>query len=69
MGLSGAEDDEQNARFVEYLKTAHGDIAEHFYLASDAVATVAANFEQGTNVCFINPEKWLTVVAILFSEK
>ncbi|PAV59406.1 hypothetical protein WR25_03529 isoform C [Diploscapter pachys] len=47
MGLSGAEDDDQNARFVEYLKTAHGDIAEHFYLASDAVATVAANFEQG----------------------
>ncbi|XGW10956.1 hypothetical protein V3C99_012448 [Haemonchus contortus] len=47
LGLSGAEGARDNAVFVEYLKTHHGDIAHHLYLASDSVATVAAAFEQG----------------------
>ncbi|CAB3403719.1 unnamed protein product [Caenorhabditis bovis] len=44
MGLSGAEDEELNNKFKMYLKMHHGDIAKHFYLSSDAVCTVAANF-------------------------
>ncbi|KHJ89984.1 hypothetical protein OESDEN_10178, partial [Oesophagostomum dentatum] len=47
LGLSGAEGDRDNALFVEYLQKHHGDIAEHVYLTSDAVATVAAAFESG----------------------
>ncbi|RCN40378.1 hypothetical protein ANCCAN_13669 [Ancylostoma caninum] len=47
LGLSGAEGARDNARFVEYLKTHHGDIAEHVFLTSDSVATVAAAFENG----------------------
>ncbi|CAD6192202.1 unnamed protein product [Caenorhabditis auriculariae] len=46
MGLSGAEDDEMNNKFVQYLLKTHGDIAEHVHLSSDAVSTVAANFSQ-----------------------
>ncbi|PIO59989.1 BadF/BadG/BcrA/BcrD ATPase family protein, partial [Teladorsagia circumcincta] len=47
LGLSGAEGARDNALFIEYLKVHHGDLADHLYLASDAVATVAAAFEQG----------------------
>ncbi|VDO87553.1 unnamed protein product [Haemonchus placei] len=47
LGLSGAEGARDNALFIEYLKTHHGDIADHLYLASDSIATVAAAFEQG----------------------
>ncbi|KAK6028930.1 hypothetical protein OSTOST_04971, partial [Ostertagia ostertagi] len=47
LGLSGAEGARDNALFIDYLKVHHGDVADHLYLASDAVATVAAAFEQG----------------------
>uniref|UniRef100_A0A183F4H7 N-acetyl-D-glucosamine kinase n=1 Tax=Heligmosomoides polygyrus TaxID=6339 RepID=A0A183F4H7_HELPZ len=47
LGLSGAEGARDNALFVEYLKSQHGDLADHVYLTSDAVATVAAAFEHG----------------------
>ncbi|EYC08463.1 hypothetical protein Y032_0066g3780 [Ancylostoma ceylanicum] len=47
LGLSGAEGARDNARFVEYLQTHHGDIAEQVFLTSDSVATVAAAFEHG----------------------
>ncbi|KAK6733022.1 hypothetical protein RB195_017033 [Necator americanus] len=47
LGLSGAEGERDNALFVEYLQTHHGDIAEEAFLTSDSVATVAAAFEHG----------------------
>lgn len=47
MGLSGAEDEENNQRLLEFLKVQHGDIALEFSLSSDAVIAVAASFENG----------------------
>lgn len=47
MGLSGAEDDALNRRFVEYLQSFHGDIAEHFSLNSDSICLIKASFDKG----------------------
>ncbi|KAJ1347185.1 hypothetical protein KIN20_002185 [Parelaphostrongylus tenuis] len=45
LGLSGAEGARDNARFVNYIETNHGDLAEHISLTSDTVAAIAAAFE------------------------
>lgn len=50
LGLSGAEGARDNALFVDYLQTHHGDIADHVFLTSDSVATVAAAFEHGMRI-------------------
>ncbi|VDK47345.1 unnamed protein product, partial [Gongylonema pulchrum] len=47
MGLSGAEDEAHNQRFVDFLKDQHGDVAFEFLLASDAVIAIAASFQKG----------------------
>ncbi|CAI5443765.1 unnamed protein product [Caenorhabditis angaria] len=46
MGLSGAEDASINETFCQYLRDNHGDIARNVHLESDAVCTVAANFDE-----------------------
>ncbi|EFO24625.2 hypothetical protein LOAG_03863 [Loa loa] len=50
MGLSGAEDEENNQRLIGFLKDQHGDIAVEFSLSSDAVVAVAASFQNGGTV-------------------
>lgn len=53
MGLSGAEDEENNQRLIDFLKDQHGDIAVEFLVSSDAVIAVAASFQNGENIlCF-----------------
>ncbi|WKX94036.1 hypothetical protein Q1695_011360 [Nippostrongylus brasiliensis] len=47
LGLSGAEGARDNALFVECLRKHHGDLFEHVFINSDAVATVASAFENG----------------------
>lgn len=47
MGLSGAEDEIDNQRFVDFLKDQHGDIAFEFLLVSDAVIAIATSFQKG----------------------
>ncbi|VDM80242.1 unnamed protein product [Strongylus vulgaris] len=47
LGLSGAEGERDNAKFVAYLKTHHGDVAQEVFLTSDSVATVASTFDRG----------------------
>lgn len=44
LGLSGAEDEEFNKKFVDYFRQNHGNVTENFYLTSDAVMTLLANF-------------------------
>ncbi|CAI2336500.1 unnamed protein product [Caenorhabditis sp. 36 PRJEB53466] len=44
LGLSGAEDEEFNQQFVEHFRKNHGDITDSFYLTSDSVMTLLANF-------------------------
>lgn len=52
MGLSGAEDAACNERFIDFLKDQHGDIAEEFLLASDAVMSLKAAFPNGSFFVF-----------------
>ncbi|VDK65978.1 unnamed protein product [Onchocerca ochengi] len=47
MGLSGAEDEENNQRLISFLKEQHGDIAVEFSLSSDAIIAVATAFQNG----------------------
>ncbi|MCP9262222.1 putative RING finger protein 4 [Dirofilaria immitis] len=47
MGLSGAEDKENNQKLIDLLKDQHGDIAVEFSLSSDAVVAVATSFQNG----------------------
>lgn len=55
MGLSGAEDEENNQRLIDFLKDQHGDIALEFSLSSDAVVAVAASFQNGEDMlCLCN---------------
>lgn len=50
MGLSGAEDEENNQRLIDFLKDQHGDIALEFSLSSDAIVAVAASFQNGKDM-------------------
>uniref|UniRef100_A0A914C1G7 N-acetyl-D-glucosamine kinase n=1 Tax=Acrobeloides nanus TaxID=290746 RepID=A0A914C1G7_9BILA len=47
MGLSGAEDDVFNQKFMEYLNRQHHDIAAHFHLTTDSIISIASAFDQG----------------------
>ncbi|EGT38300.1 hypothetical protein CAEBREN_32623 [Caenorhabditis brenneri] len=44
LGLSGAEDEEFNKKFVDHFRKNYGHITDNFYLMSDSVMTVLANF-------------------------
>lgn len=44
MGLAGAENPEFNQRFVEFLQTNYGDLSSNYYLNTDSVVSIAANF-------------------------
>ncbi|CAP32143.2 Protein CBG13487 [Caenorhabditis briggsae] len=44
LGLSGAEDEEFNRKFVEGFKKNNKGLTENFYLTSDSVMTLLANF-------------------------
>ncbi|KJH46898.1 hypothetical protein DICVIV_07024 [Dictyocaulus viviparus] len=48
LGLSGAEGVRDNARFVQHIEANYGDLAEHIFLTSDSVATVATVFDHGS---------------------
>ncbi|KAF1764555.1 hypothetical protein GCK72_004504 [Caenorhabditis remanei] len=50
LGLSGAEDEEFNRKFVEEFRRNHGkSITANFYLTSDSVMTLLANFPAEEN--------------------
>ncbi|KAI6218308.1 GlcNAc kinase [Aphelenchoides besseyi] len=44
LGLAGAEDPDFNQRLVSELESPEAKLAEHVYLSTDAIVSVAANF-------------------------
>uniref|UniRef100_A0A8R1DF37 N-acetyl-D-glucosamine kinase n=1 Tax=Caenorhabditis japonica TaxID=281687 RepID=A0A8R1DF37_CAEJA len=49
LGLSGAEDEEFNNKFVDYFRKNHGNVTDNFYLTSDSIMTLLANFPREEN--------------------
>lgn len=49
MALSGAEDEQNNNRFLADLKQSYPDLTDHYYLTSDSVGTIATALANGKN--------------------
>lgn len=66
MGLAGAEDKSFNAKFIAYLNQRHCDVAEHFYLTTDSIMSIASAFDKSvTAIDPKNPECLLGGVTII----
>lgn len=65
MGLSGAEDDVFNQKFMEYLNRQHHDIAAHFHLTTDSIISIASAFDQGITVIEKSHQCFLGGVTII----